>query len=152
MAFSSVAADNDLMQEGEYEVYVKNCGYSETKGGTECIKFEFVVRPDVEQPYQNKHKFKQFYRDRDTNQWPADKIGRYANALGIPSKQDFELEDLIGLNAIMVIKQYQDKETGDTKDCIFFLKPSKAQSLISAPPSSSGFVDLYGEEDGELPF
>lgn len=151
MVFRSVEAERDLMRKGEYEVYVKDCGFSETKAGTECIRFEFVVRSDVEQPYQNKHKFKQFYRDRDTGQWPMEKIGMYANALGIPHDQDFELEDLIGLNCVMVIGHYQDEKSGETRDYIYFLKPSRSGSYITAMPQPSGFSEISGDE-GDLPF
>lgn len=151
MGFISMEADSDLMRKGEYEVYVKDCGFSETKAGTECIKFEFVVRSDVEQPYQNKHKFKQFYRDRDSGRWPVEKIGKYANALGIPIGQDFELDDLIGLNCIMVIGHYQDERSGETKDCIYFLKQSKVASYLNAVSQPSGFTEI-GYDDGEPPF
>lgn len=149
MAFRSVEVDNDLMKKGEYEVYVKDCCFSETKNGTECIKFEFVVRPDVEQPYQNKHKFKQFYRDSTTGGWPEEKIGKYANALGIPKGEDFELEDLIGRSCVMVINHYQDEKTGETKNCIFFLKAGKAGSFVS--DQQPGFSEME-DDDGDLPF
>lgn len=148
MVFRSVEADSDLMREGEYEVYVKNCCFSETNGGTECVKFEFVVRSDMDQPYQNKHKFKQFYRDRDSGQWPMEKIGKYANALGIPKGQDFELDELIGLSCRMVIKHYTDKETGETRDCVFYLKSSAAQSFVQ-PVNEFQDIDDTG---GDLPF
>lgn len=150
MGFKSVESDSDLMRKGEYEVYVKDCCFSETKNGTECIKFEFVVRSDVEQPYQNKHKFKQFYKDYITGEWPAEKIGKYANALGVPKGEDFELEDLIGRNCIMVINHYQDDKTGETKDCIFFLKSSKADSFVTDAPSR--FEEMQEDDDGDLPF
>ena len=51
--FTSRENDSDLMREGEYEVYLKECGPAETKTGVPCIKFDFVVRPDIEQAYKN---------------------------------------------------------------------------------------------------
>ncbi|MFR8331179.1 MAG: DUF669 domain-containing protein [Oscillospiraceae bacterium] len=93
----SYANDQDLMRAGEYEVSLPRIvTRRRLKNGTECIKFEFVVRGDIEQAYQNKHKFKQFYRDRETGEWPMEKIGKYANALGIPKDDEFELDDLVG--------------------------------------------------------
>ena len=64
MAFRSVENDNELMKEGEYEVYVKDCCRSETQSHIPVIKFEFVVRADsgIEQAYKNKHVFKNFFR------------------------------------------------------------------------------------------
>lgn len=153
MAFKSVENDGDLMREGEYEVYVKHCEETETKGGTPCIAFDFVVRSDVEQAYKNKHKFKNFYRDRETGQWPSEKIGKYANALGIPKGDDFELDDLVGRSCVMVIGHYEDKKTLETKDCIYYLKASKAEPYIAGLSASGygGFAELE-DDDGELPF
>lgn len=149
MAFRSVENDSDLMKEGEYEVYVKDCCNTETKSGTECIKFEFVVREDIEQPYKGKHYFKNFYRDRETGSWPKEKIGKYANALGISVGQEFELDDLIGCSAVMKIKHFVTDD-GETIDCIHYLKKSKQTPYISyEKPSMEEIDDL---DDGELPF
>ena len=49
MGFKSVKNDGGLMKAGDYEVYLKACGYGMTKTGSECSKFDFVVREDVEQ-------------------------------------------------------------------------------------------------------
>lgn len=149
MAFKSYACDEDLMRVGEYEVYVKDCCETETRNGTECIKFEFVVRSDIEQAYQNKPKFKQFYRDRETGEWPMEKIGKYANALGIPKGDEFELDDLIGRSCVMVIKHYTTDD-GETKDCIFYLKKSSKEPYIS---EGVQFTEMEEDDDGDtLPF
>lgn len=153
MGFKSIEAESDLMPKGEYEVFVKDCCFSTTKNGTECVKFEFVIRADIDQPYQKKHKFKQFYRDPETGRWPAEKIGKYAYALGVPKGEDFELSDLIGRCCAMVIGHYLDDQTGVTKDFIYFLKPSQAAPDPSAAPGSSGFEALPPiPEDDDLPF
>lgn len=154
MRFRSFDSNQDLMPEGEYEVYVKSCEETETRGGTPCIAFDFVVRSDIQQPYQNKHKFKNFYQDRDTGAWPKKKIGRWANALGIPKDQDFDLDDLVGRSAVMVIGHYQDEKTFETKDCIYYLKTSKQEPYISEPPKFSELPDSPEEDEdgGELPF
>lgn len=150
MGFKSVENDSDLMKEGEYEVYVKECKETETQNGTPVIKFDFVVRSDVDQPYKGKHKFKNFYRDKVTGDWPNEKIGKYANALGIPKGDGFELDELIGLNCILVIKHYTTDDN-ETKDCIFYAKKSKAAPYVAAPPSFDGGVPEE-DDDGELPF
>ena len=52
MGFKAVKNNGGLMKAGDYECYLKSCGYSVTKNGNECIKFDFVVREDVEQEYR----------------------------------------------------------------------------------------------------
>lgn len=149
MGFKSYENSDGMIKEGEYEVYVKDCCETMTKSGTPCIKFEFVIRSDVPQLYQNKHKFKNFYRDRITGEWPEEKIGRFANALGIPKGEDFELEDLNGRNCIMVITHFTT-EGGETMECIRYLAPSKVEPYISKEPA--GYSDLGDDDDELLPF
>lgn len=140
------------MKAGDYEVYVKSCGYATTLNGNDCIKFDFVVREDVEQDYQRKHIFKNFWPNRDTGEYDADKIGKYANALGIESGTDFELEDLIGRNCILHIEPFTGND-GVTRDCIRYLKQSNVESFVSAPPASAdSFAQLPDDDDDALPF
>lgn len=151
MGFKAVKNDGGLMKTGDYEVYLKTCGYATTQNGNECIKFEFVVREDVEQEYQKKHIFKNFWPNRDTGEYDADKIGKYANALGIEPGTDFELDDLIGRNCILHIGPYE-REDGTTIDCIRWLKPSKAESFVTATAASSADFQQLDESDDDLPF
>lgn len=161
MAFTSVKNDSGLMPEGEYECYVKDCRETETQKGVPIIKFEFVVRGDLEQPCKGKHIFKNFYQD-DAGVFPAKKIGQYANALGIPDGEPFELEDLIGRSCVVRMKHFIGRDDGIERECIFFTKPSKERpylnSVVSfAAPSTIGgsqnqdFAEL-DEDDGDLPF
>lgn len=148
MAFTSVENENhSLMKEGEYEVYVNDCTEGTTHSGRECIKFDFVVRSDVDQPYRRKHVFKNFYRGAD-GQYPVDKIGRYANALGIPKGEEFDLIDLVGKNCRMVIKHFTGDD-GVEREAIFFLKPSEVQSYVNTLEDRQ-FEDM--DDEDILPF
>lgn len=147
MNFKSVENDGGLMKPGDYEVYVKSCAESITKSGNECIAFDFVIRADVEQPYQNKHVFKNFYRD-STGEYDAVKIGKYANALGIEKGQDFELSDLVGRNCILHIEHFTGND-GITRECIYYTAKSKADAFVAPAPT---FDELPDEDDDALPF
>lgn len=148
--FKSVENDGGLMAQGDYEVYVKSAQETETKiGNHPCIKFDFVVRSDVEQLYQNKHIFKNFYPDRNTGAYPGDKIGRYANALGIEKGQEFELEDLVGRNCILHISHFTGSD-GVTRECIFYTAPSKVEPYMAPMEPAPQAVDMGDMDD--LPF
>lgn len=151
-SFKSVENSGGLMAQGDYEVYVKSCGVTTTKAGNECISFDFVVRADVNQPYQNKHIFKKFYPDRDTGKYPAEKIGKYANALGIEKGQEFELDDLTGRNCIVHISHFTT-DSGETRECIFYTAPSKADPYMAdiTGRKSDDFA-MLDDDDGQLPF
>lgn len=149
-SFRSVENTSGLMAEGEYECYVKSCGFTETKSGNPCIKFDFVVRSDVPQQYQNKHIFKNFYPDHATGQYPNDKIGRYANALGIAKDTEFELDDLIGRSCIVRISHFKGDD-GQTRECIFYLAPSKVEPYMTDISTVSQYEEL-SDEDDDVPF
>lgn len=142
MSFTSIENNNSgLMKEGDYEVSCVKCEETVTKTtSAPVIKFDFVVRSDVEQAYQKKHIFKNFYQD-DTGAWPDEKIGKYANSLGIEKGADFELDDLIGRDCIVRIKHFEgdDKEM---RECIFFTAPTKHPRQEFLPVG----------DDSDLPF
>lgn len=146
--FKSYENNGGLMAEGDYEVYVQDCKETTTKNGYPCIKFEFVVRNDVDQKYKGKHIFKSFFKN-DNDEWPFEKIGKYANALGIAKDTEFFLEDLIGRNCIVHISHYTGDD-GTERECIFYTAPSKVEPYMAAPPAQA--YDELEDTDGALPF
>lgn len=150
MGFKSVENTGGLMAEGDYEVICLVAKEGETKGGTPVIKFDFQVRSDVEQKYQRKHVFKSFYRDEETGEWPADRIGKYANSMGIPKGEEFELADLEGKCLILHMRPFKGQD-GVERDSIAWTAPTKAGQIAENPNAlaGSGFVLV---EDEEVPF
>ena len=148
MAFKSYENVNSdgTMLEGDYEVQLLNCVETQTRtSAIPCIEFDFVVRDDVEQKYKRKHIFKNFFRN-DSGAWPVEKIGKIANALGIPRDKEFELSDLIGLCCILHIKPYT-KQDGTKIDTIYYAKATEAGQLMQK--QSNDFEEV---DDDELPF
>lgn len=150
MGFKSVKNGGGMMKPGDYEVFVKSCEYTLTRNNNECIKFDFVVRADVEQEYKNKHIFKNFYPDRSTGEYNADKIGKFANSLGIEPGTDFELDDLVGRNCILHIGRFTGDD-GVERECIQYTKQSATESFVQELPTSMDFQQLP-EDDEVLPF
>lgn len=149
MAFKSyenTGSDNGVMLEGDYEVQVVNVEETSTRNsGIPCIAFDFVVREDVDQRYKRKHIFKNFFKD-DNGAWPVEKIGKIANALGIPQNQEFELSDLVGMCCILHIKPYK-RQDGTMIDTIYYAKSTEAGQLIQT--AQNDFVEV---EDEDLPW
>lgn len=137
------------MPEGDYEVICLQAVETTTKtSGLPVIKMDFQVRSDVDQAYQRKHIFKNFYQD-DNGQWPGGKIGKLANALGIPEGETFELADLEGRCCILHMKPYTGND-GVERDSIFYSMPTKAGQMVQAAPTvAQGYEEV---EDEELPF
>ena len=151
MAFKAYENDGGLMIEGDYECILVKCCETTTKTtGRPVIAFDFQVRQDVEQKYQRKHIFKSFYQDRETYEWPTQKIGKLANALGIPKGEEFELEELVGRCCILHMKPMQGND-GVTRDTVFWSAPTKAGQAVQSASASA--TEGYEEvEDEDLPF
>lgn len=149
MAFKSVENNGNggLMAEGDYEVICLKAEETTTKGGTPVIKFDFQVRSDVEQKYQRKHIFKNFYQN-DSGEWPAAKIGKYANSMGIPNGMDFDLKDLNGRCLILHMRPFKPQD-GEERDSIAWTAPTKA-GQYGAAPVPAGYTEVDGSES--LPF
>lgn len=152
MTFKAYENDGGLMVEGDYEVICLKAEETLTKKGNPVIDFDFQVRSDVEQRYQRKHIFKNFYMDSQTGEWPMEKIGKMANALGIEKGAEFELSDLVGRCCILHIKPFEGQD-GVKRDAIFYAKRTEAGEVIQTIPGQqqdeSGFTPVQTEE---LPF
>lgn len=151
MAFKSYenTGAGGCMAEGDYEcILVKCCETSTKTTGTPCIMFDFQVRSDVEQKYQRKHIFKNFYPDRESGEYPAEKIGKYANSLGVPKDSEFELEDLICRCCILHMKPLAGND-GVERDCIFWTAQTKAGQMVQSA-AQEGYTEV--EDDEDLPF
>lgn len=156
---ASVSNDFGIIDKGEYEAYVSDCGFSQTKSGEEFISFEFTIRSDIQQKFKNRRKSKAFFKDFETKDYAKNTNGEYkfceyATRLGIAPGKGFELEDLIGKNCVIVINHYKDKNTGETKDCIFYIKPSKEEGVVKTLGNAvDDELEEYDDEfDGDLPF
>lgn len=151
MAFKSYENDqNQPMTEGDYEcILVKCCETSTKTSGMPVIVFDFQVREDVEQKYQRKHIFKNFYQDRETYAWPMEKIGKFANALGVPKDEEFELEDLVGKCCILHMRPFTGND-GVTRDTIFYPARTKTgQMITSLPLANSDYTEV---DEDDVPF
>lgn len=151
MAFKAYENDGGLMIEGDYEVICLKAVETTTRTtGAPVIALDFQVRSDVEQKYQRKHIFKNFYMDSHTGEWPMEKIGKMANALGIEKGEEFELSDLVGRCCILHMKPFEGQD-GVKRDAIFYAKHTKTGQAVNVleAGSADGFEEVTDEE---LPF
>ena len=147
--FKSVDSSHSLVPEGEYEVYLHDCGERTTKRtNMPVINFDFVIRADVEQPCKGQHVFKAFFQDK-SGRWPEEKIGKYANSLGVEKGADFDLLDLVGRHCVINVTHYEGND-GAMRENIYFTKPSELEpyQLYNAA-NADGYTEV---QDEKLPF
>lgn len=150
MSFKAYENDGGLMVEGDYEVICLKAVETTTRTtGAPVIALDFQVRSDVEQKYQRKHIFKNFYQS-ESGAWPVEKIGKLANALGIEKGAEFEISDLVGRCCILHMRPFRGND-GVERDAIFYAKQTKAGQAVNVldAGSTDGFEEVTDEE---LPF
>ena len=153
MAFKAYENDGGLMAEGDYEVIcLKACETTTKTTGIPVIAFDFQVRGDVDQKYRRKHIFKKFYQENgEAGAWPFKKIGKLANALGIPKGEAFELEELTGRCCILHIRPFKGND-GVERDSIFYAARTKVGQAVQAigdQRQENGYEEI---DDEDLPF
>lgn len=67
MDFSQASQGGDI-EPGVYECVISHFGF-DSFNDREFIKFDLIVRNDVQQKYQNKHIFDNFYPKKDTGEY-----------------------------------------------------------------------------------
>lgn len=107
---------NTLMKEGDYEILVAKAKQDQTKGGTDCINMQLVVRNDIDQQYKNKCIFNSMFKGRETGQYHSGMLNTMAKALKIENGKRYDsldalLADFVGKTAKVTIKHetYNDK-------------------------------------------
>lgn len=144
MSYKSVENTQDCMAEGDYEAILLKCEDKTTDSGYELIAFDFKIRDDVEQAYQRKHFFYSVFKENDgsLNEKNIEKLGKIANALGIPNDAEFDLPDLVGKCCILHIKPWTN-DKGVKKDSLYYAKPTKAGQMIEP---ASGYMKVALED------
>ena len=148
MGYKAIANTQDCMAEGDYEAVLLKCEDKTTDMGYELIAFDFKIREDVEQAYQNKRFFYNVYKESDGSLTEKNmgKLGRLANALGIPNDAEFDLPDLLGKCCILHLRPWTN-DKGVTKDTLYYAKKTEA-----APPNQDAIGYTVVDVGGDDPF
>lgn len=141
---------NAPMVEGDYEVQLINA--EEKIGGNSgkpYLRFEFVVREDVDQRYRKHHIWRSYFKGED-GQYDMDKIGHMASMLGVPEGVKIDLADLPGRCCLVHVKPYKNPKSGRESDSIQWYAPTKAGQIIK---SLDQFTEVDEDDpDNQLPF
>ena len=86
-----------LIPEGNYEGIIKYAGYKTTKGGTEYIGIDIVIRPDVDQDMQNEMIERPLWRrknptkaDQACGNFSAGEIQAVSKCAGMENGKEYE--------------------------------------------------------------
>ncbi|KAF0342528.1 DUF669 domain-containing protein [Pediococcus acidilactici] len=81
--------------DGKYEAVINSVAEDATKGGTQFINLDLIIRNDLKgQKFGNAHIFTRIFKSKKTNKYPIGMIMTIAKAAGMKDKTHFDsLED-----------------------------------------------------------
>lgn len=80
---------DDLVAEGDYEVFIKSAKEDYTKGGKVHIALDLVIREDFAQKHKNCHIFAKLWQGRETGAYNSQQINSIGKALKIPNGKEY---------------------------------------------------------------
>lgn len=115
------AQDFGAVPDGDYEVVIFNVTEDASKGGTEFINFDMVIRNDIKQPRQNSHLFHRVWKSKETGKYNRGMIMSLAKSFGLPDGKEYQsfenfLEDFAMRPAKVKVKNEQSEYNGKTYD------------------------------------
>lgn len=167
MSYTYEKVENELLQEGDYEVEIADFAKKEVPTTrTEKISVSYRIRDDVEQNGKNRYVFEDIWKEKENLQFFNRK--RLNKLLGTQTIEDghvFEsIEDignfLKGAFLIVHVVKEMDEYRGEEINRVAYYKPTKqgAQSLTPAPKKEAktakkeSIVEDIDVVDDELPF
>lgn len=109
-----------IVADGKYEVVVNSVAEDATKGGTQFINLDLIIRNDIKnQSFANAHIFARVFKSKQNGKYPKRMIFTIARATGMPDKTHFEsLEDffqkLWHRPALVTVKNEKSEYNGKT--------------------------------------
>ncbi|QOP74157.1 DUF669 domain-containing protein [Pediococcus acidilactici] len=106
--------------DGKYEVVINSVAEDATKGGTQFINLDLIIRNDLkDQKFGNAHIFTRIFKSKKTNKYPIGMIMTIAKAAGMKDKTHFDsLEDyfqkLWHRPALVTVKNEKSEYNGKT--------------------------------------
>lgn len=80
---------DDLVSEGEYEVYIKSAKEDVTQNGKQHIALDLVIREDFAQKHKSCHIFAKLWPGRETRAYNSQQINSIGKALKIPNGKEY---------------------------------------------------------------
>lgn len=153
--------DNDLKEEGDYEVRVEKMEIRVLPSGTEKLFLQYRIRDDVEQKYKNACLFEDIWHEKENpNLFNRKRINKLLGTQEIKEGTVFEsinkICDFMLGKYLMVhlVKQFDDYKGEEINSIAYYKKTNSAPKRLGSEenkptPAPSKPVEI---NDDDLPF
>ena len=157
--------NNELKEEGDYEVTVEKMEVRILPSGTEKLFVQYRIRDDVEQKYKNACLFEDIWHEKDNpNLFNRKRINRMLGTQEVKEGTVFPninaiCDFMIGQKLIVhLVKQFDDYRGEETNSIAYYKKTNNGTKKVGtpnpAPKPETPAVELQPVEisDDDLPF
>lgn len=107
------------IENGDYEVVIKQVGENVTQNGAEYIQVTMIIRNDVEQKHKNNHIFHKIWKAKATGEYNLKSFNIIGKAAQIPNKKVYKtmeelFDDFIGKPLKVRVKNETSTHNGQT--------------------------------------
>lgn len=140
--------------DGTYEAVINSVAEDATKGGTQFINLDLIIRNDIKnQSFANAHIFTRVFKSKQSGKYPKGIIFTIARAAGMPDKTHFDsLEDffqkLWHRPVLVTVKNEKSEYNGKTYENLNV----KRWEISKFPEVQHKFKESNKETDSTDPF
>jgi hypothetical protein len=136
-----------LIDEGKYEVFIKEALIKTTINGKEKIAIQFKIRDDVQQKFQNRVIFEDIWKERETEFFNRKRLNQLLGTQSFEDGKTFDsiqdlLQSLKGINLVIKVNKEMDDYKNEEVNSVYFYESSKHKPKTIAAPKEIKDEDL----------
>lgn len=159
MADYTYENQNDLKDEGDYEVVVEKMEIRVLPSGTEKLFVQYRIRDDVEQKYKNACLFEDIWHEKENpNLFNRKRINRMLGTQDVKEGQVFAsinniCDFMIGQKLVVhLVKQYDDYRGEEINSIAYYKRTANAPKKLEEKKPEEKPVPKKELDDDDLPF
>jgi hypothetical protein len=143
-----------LIDDGKYEVYIKEALIKTTPSGKEKISIQYKIRDDIEQKFQNRIIFEDIWKERDTEFFNRKRLNQLLGTQHLEDGKVFDgiqdlLASLVGANLVIKVNKEFDDYRQEEINRVYYYESSKNQPKKVGENKNLEKIEIADED---LPF
>lgn len=145
-----------LIDDGKYEVFIKEASIKTTPSGKEKISIQFKIREDVDQAFKGRIVFEDIWKERETQFFNRKRLNQLLGTQNMTDGKVFEsinevLTALVGANLVIKVNKEFDDYRQEEINRVYFYETSKKQPQKLGETKNKN-LEKIEIKDEDLPF
>ena len=145
-----------LIDDGKYEVFIKEAVIKTTPSGKEKISIQFKIRDDVDQAFKGRIIFEDIWKERDTEFFNRKRLNQLMGTQNFEDGKAFDsindvLVALVGGNLVIKVNKEFDDYRQEEINRVYYYETTK-QKAQTVGETKSKNLEKIEIADEDLPF